>query len=99
MTPLQAFRKKQLKALPAVTGVYVLCDLDAVPIYVGQSTDGIRARVSRHLTSARSDVIANRMIDVWEVAFVLAWPVLDRAKITRLEDVLYHRFNRKSRLM
>ena len=30
--------------------------------------DGIRSRVARHLTSARSDIIANRQIDVWEIA-------------------------------
>ena len=45
------------------------------PIYVGQSVDGIRSRVNRHLTSARSDIIANRQIDVWEIAWVWAYPV------------------------
>jgi len=74
----QEFKEAALRQLPTVTGVYALCDLDRVPVYVGQSTDGIRARVRRHLTSARSDVIANRQIDVWEVAYVWAWP-LDRA--------------------
>ena len=38
-------------------GCYVLCDLDQVPIYVDQSVDGIRSRVNRHLTSARSDIM------------------------------------------
>lgn len=79
--------------------MYVLCDLDNVPIYVGQSTDGIRARVLRHLTSARSDVIANRMVDVWEVAFVRAWPITGKPQIDQLEQVLYHRFNPQKRLM
>ncbi len=98
-----------------MTGVYVLCDLDEVPIYVGQSKDGIRARVRRHLTSARSDVIANRQLDVWEIAFVWAWPVAekriidktrrkkiapaDELHIQRIESALYHRFDIKSRLM
>lgn len=62
------FRKQAVKALTNETGVYILSDLDDVPIYVGQSTDGIRSRVARHLTSARSDIIANRQIDVWEIA-------------------------------
>jgi len=53
-----AYRNEQARKLPAETGVYVLCDLDETPIYVGQSVDGIRARVRRHLTSARSDVAA-----------------------------------------
>jgi excinuclease UvrABC nuclease subunit len=62
------FRKRAVQQLPRETGVYALCDLDQVPIYVGQSKDGIRSRVARHLTSARSDIIANRQIDVWEIA-------------------------------
>ena len=64
-------------------GCYVLCDLDQVPIYVGQSVDGIRSRVNRHLTSARSDIIANRQIDVWEIAWVWAYPVKDKARNQR----------------
>ena len=94
-----AFRKRAMKELPASTGVYVLCDLDEIPIYVGQSRDGIRSRVSRHLTSARSDIIANRQIDVWEIAFVLAYPILNVLDITPTENRLYHHFNKKSKLM
>ena len=59
------FRKNAVRTLTNQIGVYVLADLDNVPIYVGQSKDGIRSRVARHLTSARSDIIANRQIDVW----------------------------------
>ena len=80
-------------------GVYALCDLDAVPIYIGQSTDGIRSRVRRHLTSARSYVIANRQIDVWEVAFVWAWPMEDVGQIDVVEAKLFHQFDKQSRLM
>jgi hypothetical protein len=99
MTPLQRHRDKQLRQLPSETGVYVLCDLDQIPIYVGKSIDRIRARVRRHLSSARSDVIANRMIDVWEVAFVWSWPLKGKLQISELERFLYHRFNSSSRLM
>jgi hypothetical protein len=77
----------------------VLCDLDQVPIYVGQSIDGIRSRVNRHLTSARSDIIANRQIDVWEIAWVWAYPAKDRAEISSLEDALFHEFHGRSALM
>lgn len=94
-----AFRKKAMKELPTGTGVYVLCDLDEVPIYVGQSKDGIRRRVSRHLTSARSDIIANRQIDVWEIAYVLAYPIDQVQDITPTENRLYHHFNKTSKLM
>lgn len=70
-----------------------------MPIYVGQSVDGIRSCVNRHLTSARSDIIANRQIDVWEIAFVWAYPVSGRAEIGPLENALFHQFHSASALM
>jgi hypothetical protein len=94
-----SYRKRALTALTNEKGVYALCDLDEVPIYVGQSTDGIRARVNRHLTSARSDIIANRQIDVWEIAYVKAWPVEDVADISSLEAILFNAFNARKPLM
>lgn len=94
-----AFRRRAARSLTNEIGCYVLCDLDQVPIYVGQSIDGIRSRVNRHLTSARSDIIANRQIDVWEIAWVWAYPVKDKAEIGVLEDELFHAFNAKSALM
>lgn len=69
------FRKQALTGLTDSIGCYTLADLDNIPIYVGQSVDGIRSRVRRHLTSARSDIIANRQVDVWEIAYVRAFPV------------------------
>ena len=95
----KTFRSRQLSHLTNSIGVYALCDLDGVPVYVGQSTDGIRARVQRHLTSARSDVIANRMIDVWEIAYVWAWPVQTLEAITSLEAFLFCHFDRQKPLM
>ena len=93
------FRRRAVRTLTNDIGCYVLCDLDQVPIYVGQSVDGIRSRVNRHLTSARSDIIANRQIDVWEIAWVWAYPVKDRAEISSLEDALFHEFHGRSALM
>ncbi len=94
-----AFRKRAARTLTNKIGCYVLCDLDQVPIYVGKSIDGIRTRVNRHLTSARSDIIANRQVDVWEIAWVWAYPVSRRADIAPLEDALFHAFHPKSALM
>lgn len=92
---LQKYRHQQVAKLTPQVGVYALCDLDETPIYVGQSIDGIRARVQRHLTSARSDVIANRQLDIWEVAFVWAWPlqVVNIDEINQLEGYLIHQFH------
>jgi hypothetical protein len=94
-----AFRKRAVRTLTPRIGVYVLCDLDNIPIYVGQSKDGIRSRVARHLTSARSDIIANRQIDVWEIAYVWAYPVDSSGTINNLEAQLFHAFNPESQLM
>lgn len=99
MNDPKVFRTKQLSALTDEIGVYALRDLDGVPIYIGQSTDGIRTRVRRHLTSARSDVIANRMIDVWEIAFVWAWPAPDLQSIPLLEAFLFCLFDAQNTLM
>lgn len=89
MHPNRSDRDSAIATLQRDIRVYALCDLDGVPIYVGQSVDGIQARVRRHLTSARSDIIANRQLDVWEVAYVMAWPA-EREAIAELEATLYH---------
>jgi Uri superfamily endonuclease len=93
------YRGEALKQLTDQIGVYALCDLDQVPIYIGQSVDGIRSRVRRHLTSARSDIIANRQLDVWEIAYVWAWPVTDKAMVEPLEAALFSLFDTQSTLM
>lgn len=99
MTTAQNFRGRTLSALTNQIGVYALCDLDENPIYVGQSVDGIRTRVRRHLTSARSDVIANRQIDVWEIAFVWAWPVATKEEVEPLERSIFAHYDSELPLM
>jgi len=100
---LQAYKRQQVRLLPDVAGVYALCDLDGVPIYVGQAAltadASIRKRIQRHITSARSDIIANRQLDVWEVAFVQAWPVAEVTARKELEAQLFHFFERESQLV
>ena len=84
------FRKRAVAAIHQGPGVYALCDLDMSPVYVGQSSEGIRRRVSRHLTSARSDIVANKMIDIWEIAYVWAYPC--DGDLDALEAFLFHHF-------
>jgi hypothetical protein len=96
---IQKYIRTKLEELTNEIGVYILCDLDDIPIYVGQSKDGIRSRVQRHLTSARSDVIANRQLDVWEVAFVRGYPISNKRTISIVEAYLFHQFHPQSRLM
>ncbi len=98
---LQKYRNNQLRQLTNEIGVYALCDLDQDPIYVGQSKDGIRRRVRRHLTSARSDVIANRQLDVWEIGYVWAWPLpgATSLEIATVECWLLNKFHSQKPLM
>ena len=93
---------KAIRKLSRKKGVYVLCDLDSIPIYVGKSDskkEGIQSRVRRHLTSARSDVIANRQIDIWEIAWVWAYPVDDSGEIPSLENTIFHYYDPQHPLM
>jgi hypothetical protein len=99
MSVIQQYRQAQMKKLTDSIGVYVLCDLDGVPIYVGQSIDGIRQRARRHLTSARSDIIANRQVDPWEIAYVRAYPTKRKQEIPVLEASLFTAFNDQKPLM
>lgn len=50
------------------------------------------------MTSARSDIIANRQVDVWEIAWVWAYPVAERSQIDELEARLFLAFDGKSKL-
>lgn len=58
-------------------GVYAFYDYDGEPIYVGQTNEQIRVRVQRHLTNQRSDAVAMRILDVFEVAEIEVWPLWD----------------------
>ena len=62
-------------------GVYAFYDYDGEPIYVGQSSEGLSARIGRHLTNQRTDAVAMNVLDPFEVAEIEMWPFWD------LEDV------------
>lgn len=74
-------------------GVYLFYDYDAEPIYVGQTQERLRTRIRRHLTNQRTDAVAMRVLDPFEVAEIEMWPfwalnkqdaaeTLDRAEFT-----------------
>jgi hypothetical protein len=56
-------------------GVYAFYDYDGEPIYVGQTKERLRIRVQRHLTNQRTDAVAMRILDLFEVAEVEIWPL------------------------
>lgn len=60
--------------------VYAFYDYDGEPIYVGQTSDTVRARVGRHLTGQRSDVVAKFILDPFEVAEIEVWTIPEIAE-------------------
>jgi hypothetical protein len=56
-------------------GVYAFYDFDGEPIYVGQTNEQLRIRVRRHLTNQRTDAVAMRVLDIFEVAEIELWPL------------------------
>lgn len=77
-------------------GVYAFYDYDGEPIYIGQTNEQLRVRVRRHLTNQRTDAVAMRVLDVFEVAELELWPLWDlegepdnRVARARLDSVEY----------
>ncbi len=58
-------------------GVYLFYDYDGEPIYVGQTKEQLRTRIRRHLTNQRTDAVAMRVLDPFEVAEIEMWPFWD----------------------
>lgn len=56
-------------------GVYIFYDYDSEPIYVGQTYEGLGARIGRHLTNQRTDAVAMNVLDPFEVAEIRVWPL------------------------
>ena len=71
-------------------GVYLFFDYDGEPIYVGQTKESLRTRIRRHLTNQRTDAVAMRVLDPFEVAEVEMWPFwkLDGKGNAEVKDTL-----------
>ena len=67
-------------------GCYAFYDYDGEPIYVGQTNERLRTRVRRHLTNQRTDAVAMRILDVFEVAELELWPLWDFDEVTKRRD-------------
>jgi hypothetical protein len=64
-------------------GCYAFYDYDGEPIYVGQTNERLRVRVQRHLTNQRTDAVAMRILDVFEVAELELWPLWQFESVTK----------------
>lgn len=56
-------------------GVYAFFDYDDEPIYVGQTRESLGGRIGRHLTGRRSDAVAKKILDPFEVCTVRVYPL------------------------
>ena len=66
-------------------GVYLFYDYDGEPIYVGQTYESLRQRISRHLTNQRTDAVAMNVLDPFEVAEIEMWPFWDLEGVSKAE--------------
>lgn len=73
------------KKLGLCTGVYAFFDYDGEPIYVGQTTENFGTRVGRHLRGQRSDTLAYRILDPFEVAEMELWPLEEARSHPKVE--------------
>lgn len=73
------------KKLRSCIGVYGFYDYDDEPIYIGQTTENFGTRVGRHLTGQRSDTLAYRILDPFEVAKMRIWPTEDLRSLPSAE--------------
>lgn len=112
---VQGFRDQWASALNSIDpasglplrhciGVYAFYDYDQEPIYVGQTWETFADRIGRHLTGQRSDVVANRLLDPFEVSEVELWPAQDllgradkQDRINEMEYTAYVQLIRSSR--
>jgi hypothetical protein len=68
------------KKLGSCIGVYAFYDYDGEPIYVGQTWENFGTRIGRHLRGQRSDTLAYRILDPFEVADMELFPVEELRK-------------------
>jgi hypothetical protein len=98
-------RKKKLGSVK--WGVYAFIDYDEEPIYVGQTKESLSTRLGRHLTGRRSDAVAKNILDPFEVAKVLIYPLPElqdtsakdadaKRKLNSLEHKVYNVLRERS---
>jgi len=89
-------------------GVYAFFNYDSEPIYVGQTAEGVSNRIGRHLTNQRTDAVAMKVLDPFEMFEVEVWPLYQyqgrstgdteaRAHLNWLEHDIFEHFLNLSR--
>ncbi len=73
------------KKLNKCIGVYAFYDYDGEPIYVGQTWEDFGTRVGRHLRGQRTDTLAYRILDPFEVAEIELFPAENARSLPKAE--------------
>lgn len=76
------------KKLNKCIGVYVFYDYDGEPIYVGQTWEDFGTRVGRHLRGQRTDTLAYRILDPFEVAEMELYPAEEARSLPKAEKTV-----------
>jgi hypothetical protein len=88
-------------------GVYAFFDYDGEPIYVGQTNEKISTRIRRHLTNQRTDAVAMKVLDPFEVCEIQVWPLPQyqgrtskdpdaKSHLNWLESEIFHTLKKKA---
>lgn len=92
------------KKLNRCIGVYGFYDFDGEPIYVGQTWEDFGTRIGRHLRGQRTDTLAYRILDPFEVADMELYPLEHlrddpdkKAKLDAIEYSVYLQAIEKSK--
>lgn len=96
---IASLHKQLLKKIPIdCIGIYVLMDYLGCILYVGQSWDSIRRRISYHFN--RSDILAKHQIDPGEIAYVEIWALgtnadknINAFTFKSLEQYVFNKYN------
>lgn len=71
-------------------GVYAFFDYDQEPIYVGQTNERVGTRIRRHLTNQRTDAVAMKVLDPFEVYQIKVWPLAQYQKTPKSDEAKSH---------
>jgi len=71
-------------------GVYAFFDYDQEPIYVGQTNERVGTRIRRHLTNQRTDAVAMKVLDPFEVYKIKVWPLIQYQKTSKTDEAKIH---------
>ncbi|WP_367132940.1 GIY-YIG nuclease family protein [Saccharothrix sp. HUAS TT1] len=93
-TALDTQDEQGRKWADAQWGCYAFYDYDGEPIYVGQTNERLRTRIRRHLSNQRTDAVAMRILDVFEVAEMELWPLWDYEGISAANREAKQHLNR-----